>query len=302
MTEARKQGSEIAARDPDVYAQLQHLSHTARAVFFAGLPGTGKSLLVHQLVHLAHAAQRPVHLLQWDVVRPAIERSPAGAPYPMTDGVTHPVIRIAAGLWARDIVARWATGPIQPDHILIGETPLVGHRFIELARPHADEAEPFLSGSGCWFVIPIPSVAVRRAIEVERARRIERPVHDREREDAPPNVLRAEWEALAAVAPLIGAGPVTPLPGGRPPGTAPVPYDPDVYGRVYEIVLRHRHARRIPMRTLLPATTISVYDFAVPTRDLVPTPEEAAASIRLVETRLPDSVTVESAVAHWYVV
>ena len=301
MTEARQSGSEIAARDPVVYAQLQHLSHTARAVFFAGLPGTGKSLLVHQLVHLAHAAQRSVYLLQWDVVRPAIERSPAGAPYPMTDGVTHPVIRIAAGLWARDMVARWSTGPALPERILIGETPLAGHRFIELARPQADRAEPFLSGSGCWFVIPIPSVAVRRAIVAERARRIQRPVHDREREDAPPKVLRAQWEALAAVAPLIG-GPATPLPGGTTPGTVPVPYDPDVYGRVYEFVLRHRQARRLPMRTLLPAATISVYDFAVPTRDLVPTPEEAAASIRLVETRLPDPGAAQAAVDRWYTV
>jgi hypothetical protein len=292
----------IAARDPEVYAQLQQLSQTARGVFFAGLPGTGKSLLVHQLVHLAHAAHRSVHLLQWDVVRPAIERSPAGAPYPMTDGATHPVIRIAAGLWARDVMARWATGPIQREHILIGETPLAGNRFIELARPQADGAEPFLSGSECWFVIPIPSVAVRRAIEAERARRIQRPVHDREREDAPPNVLRAQWEAIAAVAPLIDAGPATPLPGGTPPGTVPIPYDPDVYGRVYEFVLRHRRARRLPMRILLPATTISVYDFAVPTRDLVPTPEEAAASVRLVETRLPDPDAAQAAVDRWYAV
>ena len=41
-----------------------------RMVFFAGLPGTGKSLLVHQLVHLASGAGRQVHLIQWDVARP----------------------------------------------------------------------------------------------------------------------------------------------------------------------------------------------------------------------------------------
>jgi hypothetical protein len=295
-------GSEIAARDPDLYAALQHLSQTARAVFFAGLPGTGKSLLVHQLVGLAHAARRPVHLLQWDVVRPAIERSPAGVAYPMVDGVTHGVIRIAAGLWARGAVARWAAETAQPEDLLVGETPLVGHRFIELARPGGDEAEPFLSGPGCRFMIPVPSVEVRRTIEAERARRIARPVHDRELEDAPPTVLRAQWEALAEIAPLIGTRPVTSRQVGTPGGTVQVPYDPDVYARAYESVLRHRHAKSIPMRMLLPATMISVYDFAVPTRDLVPTADEAAACVRLVEKRFPDPLAVQATIDQWYIV
>src|SRR3989449_9742603 len=78
-----------------------------RMVFFAGLPGTGKSLLVHQLVHLAGAAGRTVHLLQWDVARPVFEASPAGRHYPLADGVTHAVIRRAAGLWVR-------AAPVQP--------------------------------------------------------------------------------------------------------------------------------------------------------------------------------------------
>lgn len=301
MTAERNSRSEIAARDPDLYAQLQHLSQTVRAVFVAGLPGTGKSLLVHQLAHLAHAAGRPVHLLQWDVARPAIERSPAGAAYPVVDGVTHGAIRIAAGLWARDAVARWVRGTPPPGHILIGETPLVGHRFIELVRVAGDEAEPFLSGLGCRFVIPVPSIEVRRAIEAERARRIEWPVHDREREDAPPSVLRSQWAALAKIAPLIGAGP-TPSQGRAPGGTASIPYDPGVYERVYRLVLRRRHAQSIPLRTLLPAADVSVYHFAVPTLDLAPSPEEAAAFVRLVEGRFPNPLAIESAIDQWYLV
>ncbi len=62
-------------------------------VFFAGLPGTGKSLLVHQLVHVAAGRGRRVHLLQWDVARPVLEASPAGRRYPLADGVTHAVVR-----------------------------------------------------------------------------------------------------------------------------------------------------------------------------------------------------------------
>ena len=69
-----------------------------RMVFVAGLPGTGKSLLAHQLAHVASDAGRQVHLLQWDVARPVFEASPAGRRYPLADGVTHAVIRRAAGL------------------------------------------------------------------------------------------------------------------------------------------------------------------------------------------------------------
>ena len=304
MTEGSTSGSEIAAQDPILYAALQDLARSARAVFFAGLPGTGKSLLVHQLVRLTHATQRPAHLLQWDVVRPAIERSPAAAAYPKVDGVTHPAVRIAAGLWARDMIAQWAGRSFPPEHILIGETPLVGHRFIELARVAADEAERFLSAAACRFVIPVPSVEVRRAIEGERGRRIKRPVHDREKEDAPPNVLRAQWEALAEVAPLIGARPLIPSPGGTEsaPGALSRRYDPDVYERVYRFVLRRRHAQSVPLRMLLPAAATSAYDYGVPMRELVPTPDEAAAFIRLVEARFPDPRAAHAAADEWYVV
>src|SRR5439155_14170749 len=37
-----------------LFETLAALARDARLVFFAGLPGTGKSLLIHQLAHLAH--------------------------------------------------------------------------------------------------------------------------------------------------------------------------------------------------------------------------------------------------------
>ena len=54
-------------------ATLTALATDARVVFVAGLPGTGKSLLIHQLVFLAHELGRAVSLLQWDVARPVVE-------------------------------------------------------------------------------------------------------------------------------------------------------------------------------------------------------------------------------------
>ncbi len=268
-------------------------------VFFAGLPGTGKSLLAHQLAHLAHAAGRTVDLLQWDVARPAIEASDAGSRYPPKDGVARSIIRVASGLWARAAVAQWAAASA-PDHLLIGETPLVGHRFIELARPAGDQAEQFLAAQDCRFVIPVPSHAVRGFLEAERERRIAHPLHDQEREDAPPHVLRDLWNTLTQVAERLGIASVTAREGVDPSAGA-VPYDPVVYQRVYETVLRHRHADSIHLETILPTGTFSVYDFAVPRRDLVPTPAESARFIRQVEACFPDVDAVEREVERWWV-
>lgn len=167
--------------ESELHHALRDLARQARLVFFAGLPGTGKSLLIHQLAHLAHAGGRTIHLLQWDVVRPVFETSDAGRRYPQVDGVTHGMIRMAAGRWARDAVRRWHQEHPQSLHLLIGETPFVGHRLIELARPADDAAEPLLTRAETRFVIAVPSREVRQHLEAERERRAARPLHDRER-------------------------------------------------------------------------------------------------------------------------
>jgi MoxR-like ATPase len=58
----------VVSGDPDLHARLDGLARISRMLFVAGLPGTGKSLLVHQIAHLAAGAGRVVHVLQWDVV------------------------------------------------------------------------------------------------------------------------------------------------------------------------------------------------------------------------------------------
>src|SRR5262245_46311135 len=97
----------VLQADPRLERQVRGLARR-RMVLFAGLPGTGKSLLSHQLAHLAVAHGRTVHLLQWDVARPVFEASTAGRPYPPVDGVTQAVLRKAAGLWSRQAVATWS--------------------------------------------------------------------------------------------------------------------------------------------------------------------------------------------------
>jgi hypothetical protein len=293
--------SPVLAADAPLRATLGQLAEGARLVFLAGLPGTGKSLIAHQIVHLARAAGRTVHLLQWDVARPVFEAIPAGQRYPQDDGVTHPLIRKAAGLWARRAVAAWDRRE-PAGHLLVGETPLVGNRFIELARPADDEAERALGAPTCCFAVPVPSREIRALIEAERERRAVAPVHPREREDAPPHVLRALWHELAAAALADvdpgGTAPPSPPPSGRP--DARPPWDPDVYARVYRRLLRHRRVVLVAMGTRLPTARLSVYDFAAPPPDLVPEPGEATVIIREAEARWADLDALRAEVERWW--
>ena len=266
-----------------------------RMVFLAGLPGTGKSLLVHQLAHVAGEAGRTIHLLQWDVARPVFEASAAGRRHPTADGVTHAVIRKAAGLWARRALVGWGERHPGAEHLLVGETPLVGNRFIELAQRLDDRAEPLLAGPSCRFVVAVPSAEVRHFLEAERERRAANPLHPREREDAPPHVLRDLWHELLTVAQELG---ITPAAPGGPGREGSVPYDPAVYQRVYETVLRHRNVEAVPLDVILPTEKLSVYDFAEAPTSLVPTEAEVEELIRHVERS--DLVAVEREIAAWW--
>jgi len=289
----------VVEADRRLAAQVRGLA-ARRMVFLAGLPGTGKSLLVHQVAHVAAATGRTVHLLQWDVARPVFEASPAGRRYPLAGGVTHAVIRRAAGLWVRRAIAAWHDRHRGAEHLLVGETPFAGNRFVELARQLDDAAELLLAAPDCRFAIAVPSVEVRRFLEAERERRAAQPRHPREREDAPPEVLRALWRDLARVATHLGIAPAggareDPMGDGTPP-----PYDPDVYRRVYAAVLRHRHVEAVALEVILPTGAFSVYDFATPPRDLTPGEAEAEAGIAQVERDHPDPAALERAVARWW--
>ena len=260
-----------------------------RMVFFAGLPGTGKSLLVHQLAHLASTAGRRVHLLQWDVARPVFEASPAGRRYPLADGVTHAVVRKAAGLWVRHAVAGWSERHREPGDLLVGETPFVGNRFVELAQRADDDAERLLTDPACRFAIAVPSREVRAHLETERERRAAHPLHPREREDAPPHVLRELWRDLVELGKEFG---IT-----APDGAS---YDPTVYRRVYETVLRHRNVDIVALDVILPTQTLSVYNFAVVPPSLAPTEADAEEFIREVERRYPDPRVLDREIARWW--
>lgn len=283
-------GIELARQDPALAGRLHALAAEARIVFVAGLPGTGKSLVIRELARTAAAQDRTVHTVQWDVARPAFEAAPAGRRYPLDNGVTHVVIRRAAGLWVRDAVAQWHAANPDAAHLLIGELPLVGGRFIELARPAPDRAEPVVSAPSCRFVIPVPSPEVRAFVERERDRRMAQPVHAREREDAPSHVVRALWDELAAAARTLR------ISDAAPGGT----YDPAVYESVYRRVLRRRHAETLPLTRVLDVGDTSAYDLGVPARELLPSPEDVERAIAAVEARYPDADWITKEMTRWY--
>jgi hypothetical protein len=282
----------IVQADAGMAQQLQTFVREQRLVCFAGLPGTGKSLLSHQLAHLAVTAGRTVHLLQWDVARPVFEAHPAGQRYPVVQGLTHGIIRKAVGRWARHALVMWQRQHPAPQHLLIGETPFIGNRFIELAHPQDDAAEGLLRQRSSLFVIPVPSRQVRQHIESERQRRSTNPVHRQEQEDAPPHMLQALWHELVRIAPHLGL----PVPCHGPH----VPYDPILYQGVYEALLRHRHAQIMLVDTLLPTATLSVYDFAIERTYVIPGPEEVEQFIQEVEQLYAEPEVLQREITQWY--
>ena len=66
-----------------------------RMIFVAGLPSSGKSLMLQQLTILAHQAGRRIHSMQWDGARRAFETPEWLAKYPEVNDLTHPGIRKA---------------------------------------------------------------------------------------------------------------------------------------------------------------------------------------------------------------
>ena len=83
----RHSGDIVVASRGDLEAALGSMARRHRMVFFAGLPGVGKSLFIRELARVAHAMGRTVHLLQWDVARPAFLSPAILARYPERDGI-----------------------------------------------------------------------------------------------------------------------------------------------------------------------------------------------------------------------
>ena len=258
----------ILPRESALYRTLSALVQSADRVFFAGLPGVGKSLLLQQLALLARDAGRRVHLLQWDVARQPFE-TPR---YPVKQGATHPTVIRAVGAWSRGAVFEWEAAHCGRGDMLIGEVPLIGGRFMELVRPADDAAETLLGNERTQFVLPVPSREVRAAIEARREQTIANPRHENEAHDAPPDLLRALWKDLNEVAFRLGLS----------DSVENAPYSAAIYASVYAHFLSHRYSLTVNVRRLLPIAA-SVYEGLDGLPNLQATVQEAAESLARVE-------------------
>jgi hypothetical protein len=258
-----------------------------KAVIFAGLPGVGKTLMLQQTALLSRAAGRPLYLLQWDIARLSFETPDILARYPEVDGSTHAAIRKAAGHWVRSAVAEWAAAHARDDALLLGEAPFVGGRLIELAWPDADAAESFLAAPTTEFIIPAPTLAVRHAIEAQRAREMAQPRHAREAANAPPAVLMRLMQELYRAGAALG------VPGAE----AADAYDPVVYPAVYAKLLEHRHVRKLSIDECWPVVA-SPYDLDFGVTELRPSEADAAAALARVESM--GTAPLDSTVREWF--
>jgi hypothetical protein len=285
----------ILSSNSTLYHALEQLIDSQRLVFFAGLPGVGKSLLSQQLALMAHQAGRNVYLLQWDVARQPFETDAYVVKnYPEVDGITHGAVRKAVGLWARAAIRRWYHHHPDQADMLIGEVPLVGNRMIELVQRRDDDAEPILSSSTARFVIPVPSRDLRRTIEGKRETSSANPQHEREHTDAIPQVLQAAWLELYRVAHKLGI--TNTAPGQH------IDYEPDIYEGVYSMLMQHRRAQSLPMTVHLPTEHVSVYDLHVQQSELVPKTDEVRTYVAQVEQLYPDMTSLDREIDRWYVV
>lgn len=258
----------------NLYKVVKEIVQNKRMIFVTGIPGVGKSLLIQQMALIASEAGREVHLLRYNLARRPFETEVNISKYPEIDGVTDPAIRKAVGLWARQAVLAWHEAHPAPNQLLIGELPLIGNRLIELVEPTDDAAETGLTSEQTLFVVPVPSWEVREVIEATRARTIADPQNEQEKLDAPPNVLQFMWQEVNRLARQIGLTKASPQ----------TPYNPYIYGGVFEALLQHRPTKLLLIDQVLRPSR-SVYDLAVLAGTLVPSAKEANQTMSQVESQ-----------------
>ncbi|MFK7804497.1 MAG: hypothetical protein AB8G95_22875 [Anaerolineae bacterium] len=283
----------ILPKNSDIRRMFEMFVKNKRFIFVAGIPGVGKSLYVQQLVLLAQAAGRVVHLFQYDVTRMAFEDSDIGREkYPEINGFTQPAMRKAVGMWAREGILEWHHQYAGAPHILIGEVPLVGNRLIEVVQREEDAVEPILAGELAQYLIPVPSKRIRSKIEAARVASIASPRNAKEVKDAEPQVLKDNWIETFKLAHKLG------LVENIPSEDDEIDYEPAAYAGVFEHLLQHRLSETLHIDLDLKPSG-SVYDLENIASELRATPAEVKRIIEQME-RTMTSAMIEASVADWY--
>lgn len=271
-----------------VYQQLLLSARMAEVLVFSGLPGVGKSLYINQFQTLAKKEGRKVTIIQWDIARKAFETPEIAAQYPMGKGEVHNGLKLIAGAWLIDTIKAWLTTKADKGLLLI-EAPLVGHRFVEIAKKQADTAfEDYLSSPAFQVMIPIPSKEVRNKIEADRRAQVQEDAQ--QWTGAKPSVMLLLWKMLCGIAKQMGRN--IPM-DGQPP------YDPEVYEFVFSKVLQRRHFIPLHIEEIY---KINIGDEAElhHTGSLAADPATANRYAQKIWKQYPDESVINKLVDAWY--
>ncbi|MFD1196510.1 hypothetical protein ACFQ3C_17710 [Seohaeicola saemankumensis] len=270
---------------------LAEMARNCRMIFFTGLPASGKSFFLRELISIAGNVGRCVHLIRWDAALASFQTDEILASYPDVADGSHPIVRRAAGLWGRQAVARWLEMHPDDADVLIGEVPIVGNRFSELVKVLSDEVEAALASETTTFVYSVPTKEIRSKLEAIRRETFSNPKHSHEANDAPPATMDLAWNLTCTKSIELGL-----LPSAE--GESPRRYDEVLYRRFFDHLLRNRNAEALDVDTLY-ASSGSAHDIQGDIFEIFATPREVADAIAAIQADM-DAEAATRAVENWH--
>jgi hypothetical protein len=189
----------------------------------------------------------------------------------------------------RAIARWWSTHEDAEDtgHLLLIEAPLVGARFIELARQESDAAEACLASPETCFLVPVPSREVRAAIQAARVSDTAAPRHERDTASAIPVLVDALWQEVLTAARALAL----------PEAGSSQDYSPELYTAIFRQILRHRHVQEVPVTEVITAPG-SPHEHPGASHELAPADTEVSAFIAAAEAE--GAAEVIRASEDWY--
>lgn len=279
----------IIPTSSSVFQTLKKAAKEAKAVVFSGLPGVGKSLYINQFQAIAAKEGRTITVIQWDIARKAFESGKAAAHFPMGAGVVHNGVKLSVGAWLLDTIKSWLKNTQHSENLLLIEAPLVGHRFIELAKIQSDKSlEDFFSSPAFQFLVPIPSKKVRAKIEGDRSAQIAEDA--KTWTGAKPSVMLMIWKMVCGIANKFGQN--IPM-EGQPT------YDPKIYEFVFNKILQHRHFTPLPIDEIYPVSVENEADLHA-TGSLAANEEVADKYAAQILSQYSNLADIDTVVADWY--
>lgn len=281
--------NDIIPRSSPIYETLVSAAKKSKVVVFSGLPGVGKSLYINQFKQIAKKHGRVITIIQWDIARKAFETPVVFSRYPIGDGVIHNGVKIGVGQWLMDTLQNWLKNNDKASSMLLIEAPLVGHRFIELAKVQENiHLEKFLKSPDFQVIVPIPSKRVRAKIEEDR--RVQIADNATTWVGAKPSVMLMLWKMICGIANEFGSS--IPM-EGQPP------YDPAVYEFVFGKILKHRNFIPLHVDEIF---SVSVVDEKELHNVGSLAADEATANhySELTASNYPDDEAIDAVIKEWY--